>query len=71
MGAMATTVERGNVDQAPAARRREAPEPAARREGPASWGYLTHPALLPTVFAPGERAGEPTAGEEEVAARKA
>jgi hypothetical protein len=70
MGAMATTVERGSTNQVPAARRREAPEPAARREGLASWGYLTHPALLPTVFAPGEKAQQ-QASREEVAERKA
>jgi len=70
MGAVATTVKRDNGDQPLGARRRETPLPAVRREGPASWGYLTHPALLPTVFAPGGKAEEP-ATTEEVAARKA
>ncbi len=69
MGAVATTVERLSTDLARAARRRETPLPAVRREGPASWGYLTHPSLLPTVFAPGGKAEEPTTGEE-AAARK-
>lgn len=70
MGAVATSVERENADLAQGARRRETPGQAVRREGPASWGYLTHPALLPTVFAPGGKAEEP-ATTEEVAARKA
>jgi hypothetical protein len=67
---MATTVERGNTDQSPGARRPEAPSRAPRGHGQPSWGYLTHPALLPTVFAPGGKAQEPQTGEE-VAARKA
>ncbi len=34
----------------------------------AAWGYLTHPALMPTVFSP---SGEDGAGDgEEVAERK-
>jgi hypothetical protein len=65
MGAMATTVERGDGDRGRVTRRREAPVPATRQEGAGSWGYLSHPALLPTVFAPGAKAPEPEAGEEE------
>jgi len=70
MGAVATRVERENKDRAQGAPRRGAPGPEVRREGPASWGYLTHPALLPTVFAPGEQAPVPVTTTE-VAARKA
>ena len=70
MGAVATTGERDNADLAQGARRRETPGQAVRREGAASWGYLTHPALLPTVFAPGGQAVEP-ATTKEVAARRA
>jgi len=70
MGAVATTVERDNRDLAQGARRREAPSPVARREATASWGYLTHPALLPTVFAPSGQTEEP-ATTKEVAARRA
>ncbi len=69
MGATVTSVERGNANRAQGARRREAPEPAVRREGPASWGYLVHPSLLPTVFAPGGPPQERET-EEEAAARK-
>jgi hypothetical protein len=69
MGAVVTTAERLSTEPARAARRRETPLPAVRREGPASWGYLTHPSLLPTVFAPSRKAEEPATGEEAAARR--
>ena len=65
---MATAVQRGNVNQVPAMRRAEAPEPVAQREGVAAWGYLVRPALMPTVFSTSSALESEAC--EEVAARK-
>jgi len=48
--------------------RTDTPSSAPRRE-PAAWGYLVHPSLMPTVFAPSGSAPA-IAAPEEVAARK-
>ena len=48
-------------------RREDALEPVARRE-PAAWGYLVHPSLLPTVFAPSQDHPDPETPQ--VVARK-
>lgn len=48
-------------------RRRGAPEPAEGGE-PATWGYLVHPSLLPTVFAPSQ--DHPDPDTPKVVARK-
>ncbi len=48
-------------------RRRDAPESVAVRETVA-WGYLVHPSLLPTVFAPSQ--DDPVPDGTKVVARK-
>ncbi len=67
MSAVATMVECEGKSHA--RRGREAPVQEACREANQSWGYLVHPALLPTVFAPEPKAQEQANGEE-TAARK-
>jgi len=49
-------------------RREDLPDAAARSEGSA-WGYLVHPSLMPTVFAPSQGPAAP--GPKEAVARKA
>ena len=67
VGAMVAAIRRANRDWAEASR---APQPKAapRSEGTA-WGYLVHPALMPTVYSPSDDASG-DALDEEVAARK-
>jgi hypothetical protein len=66
VGAMVAAMRRANRDRADAARTAE-PQ-AARSEGSA-WGYLAHPALMPTVYSPGGESQE-DAPVEGMAARK-
>jgi hypothetical protein len=74
VGAMVAAMRRANRDRAEvshAAERKGAP----RSEGKA-WGYLAHPALMPTVYSPSADASDEAvppdsgASDEEVAARK-
>ncbi len=68
VGAMVAALRRVNRERAEAVR--TAPPPAARSDASA-WGYLAHPALMPTVYSPsGDASGEGDAAGEEVAARK-
>ena len=67
VGAMVVAMRRANRDRADAVRA-VPPQGASRSEGPA-WGYLAHPALMPTVYSPsGDTSGD--APGEEVAARR-
>jgi len=68
MGATPTAGQTGEDDRMVLPRRREVPNMEQRRETPA-WGYLVHPSLLPTVFAPSSGAPSGDPGQE-VAARK-
>jgi hypothetical protein len=66
VGAMVAALRRANrkwADDSRAARR----QPAPRKGGASAWGYLAHPALMPTVFSPSAADGD--VGED-VAARK-
>ncbi len=68
VGAMVAAMRRVNRERADAAR--VAQPPAPRAEG-AAWGYLAHPALMPTVYSPsGDASGDGDAPGEEVAVRK-
>jgi ABC-type nitrate/sulfonate/bicarbonate transport system substrate-binding protein len=67
VGAMVAAMRRANRDRADAARAAER-EAAPRPEGSA-WGYLVHPALMPTVYSPSGEA-QVAAPLEEVVARK-
>ncbi len=67
VGAMVAALRRVNRDRAEAAR---ASRPA--RPESSAWGYLAHPALMPTVYSPSGDASDADAEApgEEVAARK-
>ena len=67
VGAMVAAMRRANRSWAEASRA-AAPAEAREREGSA-WGYLVHPALLPTVYSPGGEATGETQ-EMDVAERK-
>jgi hypothetical protein len=67
VGAMVAAMRRANRDWAEGPRA-DQPKTAPRSEGTA-WGYLVHPALMPTVYSPGGDASGDAPGEE-VAARK-
>jgi hypothetical protein len=60
-------VSRSVEDASRPGRRDGVPEPVARRE-PAAWGYLVHPSLMPTVFAPSQ--GDPDRDIPKVVVRK-
>ena len=67
VGAMVAAMRRANRDWAGSARAAQ-PQPVPRSAG-AAWGYLAHPALMPTVYSPvGDASGD--APGEEVAARR-
>jgi hypothetical protein len=68
MGATPIAGHRHDGEPMPQQWRIETPVTGPRRET-AAWGYLVHPSLMPTVFAPGgDAAANRTA--EEVAARR-
>jgi len=65
--AMVAAMRRANRDWGET-RRAAQPKAPARSEG-AAWGYLAHPALMPTVYSPsGDASGDTL--DEVVAARK-
>jgi len=67
VGAMVAALRRANRDGADAVRAAQ-PQAASRSESSA-WGYLAHPALMPTVYSPsGETQADAPA--EEMVARK-
>jgi hypothetical protein len=67
VGAMVAAMRRANRDRAEMVRAAR-PDAAPRSEG-AGIGYLVHPALMPTVYAPGDDASDDVPGEN-VAARR-
>jgi len=66
VGAMVAAMRRANRDRAEAAGSAQ-PQTAPRSEG--AWGYLVHPALLPTVYSASDDASGDSPGEE-VAVRR-
>lgn len=68
VGAMVAGLRRVNRARAEASRAAQS-NPAPRGDGAAAWGYLAHPALMPTVFSPSDAADDDENGED-VAARK-
>jgi hypothetical protein len=68
MGATPIAGHRHEGEPMPQLWRNDTPVAAPRRES-AAWGYVVHPSLMPTVFAPsGSAAASGTV--EEVAARR-
>jgi hypothetical protein len=67
VGAMVAAMRRAGRNRADGSRADVRPD-APRSEG-ALWAYLVHPALMPTVYSPGEDDAGEEPGEE-VAARK-
>ena len=69
VGAMVAAMRRENRDRAAACGRRTERSVAGTDSAGAAWGYVAHPALMPTVYSPsGEASGD--APGEEVAARR-
>ncbi len=66
VGAMVAAMRRANRSCAEATRTARTPD--AREQEGSAWGYLVHPALMPTVYSPGDDATGPD--DEEVAERK-
>ena len=67
VGAMVAAMRRANRDRAEAVG--AAPPQAAERSEGGAWGYLAHPALMPTVYsASGEKEADVPA--EEMVARR-
>jgi hypothetical protein len=64
VGAMVAAMRRANRDRADAAR---ASEPRTARAEGSPWGYLAHPALMPTVYSPSDESQADAPGEEMVA----
>jgi hypothetical protein len=56
VGAMVAAMRRTNRERADAARSTQ-PAAVPRSEG-AAWGYLVHPALMPTVYSPNDTASD-------------
>jgi hypothetical protein len=66
VGAMVAAMRRANRDRADAVR---AGQPQAARSEGSAWGYLAHPALMPTVYSP-DGGKDPDVPAEEMVARK-